>query len=168
MNATEEATTVVSVEELRNRAIEALTKETFISTEPELGKIKEADTYAGLLMPVTVLVSAYELRNYMHGPLASVRNGIVEQLARVEQEHAHGTSLVALRDRVVGIVTVGGYDRAERFHRRFTTVTSYEELGSLARDISEVLKEEYQDMALERMREVLVIIDDKIAQANRA
>jgi hypothetical protein len=95
MHATEEATGVVSVEDLRDRAVKTLERNTFLRIDAELEEINAAQSYAELLKPVTVVVSAFETHNYMLGPLKKVQTDIIEQLARIEQELAQSTSKLA-------------------------------------------------------------------------
>jgi hypothetical protein len=166
MHTEEKAAETLSVEELRARALNAVNGIVIGPEIEDIEAIKAAQTYAQLVI-AAMKIFGYEgvVDDYplSVSDLYEACHAAHEQLARIEQEHLEGTSLVTLRDQVVGIVTVSGYKEVEKHSRSFLNVRTYDELRTLVRELCQVMEANYFDQAHARLRRVLATLDNKIA-----
>ncbi|HJM04119.1 MAG TPA: hypothetical protein QF549_00585 [Candidatus Saccharimonadaceae bacterium] len=165
MQETGETTRIVSAKDLRERALHEMYSIGARGSESYTERLRGVSSYTAILTIVDAYVLALPNNRIIlrRAALMEISAQVAEQLVRIEREHEGSTSLVALRDRVVGIVTVSGYEDVEKHARFFLNVRTYEELRTLVHELCQIMEANSYEQAHARLCEVLVTLDDKLA-----
>lgn len=157
-----EATNVGTLDGFRAEAIEIIDAcGRMLSPAGTKATINAATTYVELVIEIGRVVVPLT-RPDISEQLETLRLRVIGEAVRIEKEHLDSTSLVALLDRVVGVVTLSGSIRVQELRRRFSGINTYGQMRSLVRDLCQIMEADYKERAHAQLRQVLAILDNKI------